>query len=475
MSPARLKNSLSEIKPFRLVKFFAIASFIVLLLVSFPFSLFISQRAKEIIFNNYHHYVLEVGAHMELQINLGFFMPLRLNEETVSLSNKRQMEMLDAVIRNAIENVNVEVVKLHSIYEGVVIYSTDPGLSNEKSVITDGYLTALNGDISSELLTGEKGLWGFGIERIRGKKIVRTYIPLKVPLEYNRIVIAGILEMELDMTDQYRAIVKLQYQIFGISILMMTLIFFALLLIVHKAEKIIAKRNLEQRELVEQLNLAERLAALGEMVAGVSHEIKNPLGIIQSTAEFLNGMPDSNAIQKRLSGVITEEAIRLNRIVTEFLDFARPHELNIRECRLNMIIEKNLEFMKPEIDKNRIFVKTDIPVRGCEIFMDQDLIHRVLMNIIMNAIQAMENGGTLSVTTAESKGGYNITVQDTGSGISPDNIKKIFNPFFTTKEKGSGLGLPIVRKIIEGHNGTIDIESVEGEGTKVVIYLPRRY
>jgi signal transduction histidine kinase len=128
-------------------------------------------------------------------------------------------------------------------------------------------------------------------------------------------MILGIIELVLDLTEQYNSIIKRQYTTFGVFAIIMVIIFISMLLIVRKAEKIIENRAVEQRKLVEQLNLAERLAALGEMVAGVSHEIKNPLGIIQSTSELLNNMPDATETHKRLSGVITEESIRLNRIV----------------------------------------------------------------------------------------------------------------------------------------------------------------
>jgi signal transduction histidine kinase len=225
---------------------------------------------------------------------------------------------------------------------------------------------------------------------------------------------------------------------------------------------------------VEQLNLTERLAALGEMVSGVSHEIKNPLGIIHSTSEQLNNMPDATETQKRLSGVITEESIRLNRIVTEFLDFARPHALNLREFDLKEVINKNLEFLKPELEKKGISIENNLDGRSYMIEADRDLLHRVIMNLFINAIQAIPGEGRIIINITEEKGSYNLEIKDTGCGISEENMKKIFNPFFTTKQKGSGLGLPIVRKIIEGHGGQIDIESTEGNGTSVMIRLSKR-
>jgi signal transduction histidine kinase len=380
------------------------------------------------------------------------------------------MEALDRTVRNATESLNVDLFNIYSLEEGFIIYSTDPSLIKKKTEKTEGYLKAIKGNISIELISEEKDFWGLGIKGVGGQKKVRTYIPLESP----DVPVTGIIEMVLDMTEQYNSIIKRQYTTFGVFAVIMFTIFFAMLLIVRKAESIIESRSIEQRKLVEQLNLAERLAALGEMVAGVSHEIKNPLGIIQSTSELLNSMPNADETQKRLSGVITEESIRLNRIVTEFLDFARPHELNIHEFDIKEIINKNIDFLRPEIDKKRINVESNLDSRSYMIEADQDLLHRVLMNLILNSIQSMPESGTIQVNVGEEKGAYSIRIKDNGSGISDENISKIFNPFFTTKERGSGLGLPIVRKIIEGHGGTVDIESAKGVGTSVTLHLPRK-
>jgi signal transduction histidine kinase len=277
----------------------------------------------------------------------------------------------------------------------------------------------------------------------------------------------------MNMTKQYNSILKLQYYIFGVFLFIMVLIFFALLYVVHNAEEIIQKRAAEQKELEDQLHLAERLAALGQMVAGVSHEIKNPLGIIQSTAELLNGMNQADEKQKRLSLVIKEESIRLNNIVTEFLDFARPYELNIQECRLDEIIKKNILFLEQELDKKGIKVKDNFEGRDLTIHADPERLYRVFMNLVINSIHAIKDSGEINISVDEEKNGYIVKIKDTGAGISKENLKKIFNPFFTTKEKGSGLGLSIVRNIIEGHEGTISIESDEGAGTQVAIFLPK--
>ncbi|MFC1841115.1 PAS domain-containing sensor histidine kinase, partial [Thermodesulfobacteriota bacterium] len=416
MSQSHHRTNIPEVKPFRLAKYFAITSFIVIIIISIPFALFISQKAKDILIKNYTDYAFQVGTHIDLQLLLNFTIPMYQQYGNITLSSEPQREALDTAVRNATESLNVDVINLHSLYDGLIIYSTDPALVKEKTFKTNGYLKASKGELSSELISEEDNFWGVSLGAIGGQKKVRTYIPLKIPLR-DEILIIGILEMVLDMTDQYNSIAKFQYTIFGMSVLIMVIIFFALLFIVRKAQRIIESRTIEQRKLVEQLNLAERLAALGEMVAGVSHEIKNPLGIIQSTAELLNNMPDADEKHKRLSSVITEESIRLNRIVTEFLDFARPHELNLHKVYLNEIIQKNIDFLKPEIDKKGITVETNIDSQRFQITADQDLLHRVLMNLIINAMQAIPGEGKINIHVAEEKGGYNIDIMDSGRGI----------------------------------------------------------
>lgn len=465
-------NIKPETKPFRLVKYFAITSFISLIAISFPFVVFISKGAKDILLKDFFEdYRNMIGENLNNQFNNYYVSPnVSMYGTLPPVGSEEQQQRIDEVIKFAIRGSNIESVKICSTPDGTVVYSTDPKLLKEKIGETSQYLKAVNGVSSSKLISQDKGPWGFG-----GAKKVRAYIPMTFFKELTgEEYVAGVFEVILDMTKQYNSILKLQYFIFGVSLFIMVFIFFALLFIVHNAEEIIKKRAAEQKELEAQLHLAERLAALGEMVAGVSHEIKNPLGIIQSTAELLTGMNQTDEKQKRLSLVIKEESIRLNNIVTEFLDFARPYELNIEECRLDEIIRKNISFLEQELDKKGIKVRDNFEGRNLIIHADPERLYRVFMNLIINSIQAIKDPGEIDIRVDEEKNGYLIKIEDTGPGINKEDMKKIFNPFFTTKEKGSGLGLSIVRNIIEGHEGTISIENAEGSGTKVIIYLPKK-
>ena len=168
------------------------------------------------------------------------------------------------------------------------------------------------------------------------------------------------------------------------------------------------------------------------------------------------------------------EANRLNEKVTEFLDFARPRVPSLQACQVDKVMDRSLEFIQPEIERLHITLDRDYQTDGRPQSADPDLLHQAFLNILLNAIQAMPVGGALNVTVASGpkNQGIEIRVQDTGDGIGPERLKKIFNPFYTTKEKGSGLGLPIVRSIIESHQGSVKINSTPGQGTAVIITLP---
>ena len=475
------KKAAKKGKQFRLVKFFAYASFVVFIIFSLPFSMVISQRAKDILMKSHETYALLLGENLNHQVFQNFVLPVTQQFGKMRLREKQQQELMDRIVRNTTHSFKIDLVNMYDINQGVIAYSTDPGLIGKKVRESLGYKKAIMGQNSSRLVSGGDGIWGTGIQRIGGEKKLRTYIPFMGvgPFLGETGHVLGVFELIQDLTEEYESLVRFQYLIFGMSILIMGMIFVALLFIVHKAEKTIAERAREQRELETQLNQSERLAALGRMIAGVSHEIRNPLGIIRSTAELMGSMSTGNESQAKLSGLIVEESSRLNNIVTEFLDFARPQEPHLQDCDLDEILDKNMTFLQMALETKKISLRNNLPHRPLPLRADPQLLYRSFLNIFMNAIQAMENAGTLSVGISEVKDQYRVVIEDDGGGIREKDLKKIFDPFFSTKDKGSGLGLSIVRNIIEGHRGRIWIESRHKEsasrktGTRVFIQLPK--
>ncbi|MFO7964089.1 MAG: ATP-binding protein, partial [Desulfobacterales bacterium] len=269
------------------------------------------------------------------------------------------------------------------------------------------------------------------------------------------------------------SIFRFQILVFTTISFVMVSIFVIMLLIVRRGEGIIRQRALERLKLEENLNRAKHLSSLGEMTAGISHEIRNPLGIIKSSAELLKKKMNTLDPKNKIPNIIIEESGRLNNIITDFLNYARPKSPVYVECRIEDILEKNLTFLKPQIDKKGYIIKTYIADSLPRLSADADMLYQAFLNVLINAMQAMPNGGEIQIEARASDNLLFVVFEDEGPGIDSENIEKIWDPFFTTKETGTGLGLGIVKNIVEAHGGTIDIRNNSPlRGVSVEIELP---
>ncbi len=226
----------------------------------------------------------------------------------------------------------------------------------------------------------------------------------------------------------------------------------------------------------------EKMAALGQLTAGIAHEIKNPLGIILGSAQVVANPEKPEAMRHRAAQFIIDEVIRLNNTLKAFLAFARPVAPNMQPTDLSQLLEDTLDNLAGPLEKQAIRVDRSLmrPVPPCA--ADPDQIRQVLLNILFNAIQAMPDGGslTVAVSTIDQEVGHNgtatrqiaVAVADTGAGIGPDQLERIFEPFVTFKDDGTGLGLSIVKQILKQHHATIDVESRVGKGSTFTIRIP---
>lgn len=221
----------------------------------------------------------------------------------------------------------------------------------------------------------------------------------------------------------------------------------------------------------ESLRTKERLASLGEMSAGIAHEIRNPLGIISSSAQLLD-REVTNAEARQLLEIIQEESTRLNGLITEFLTFGRQLEPQRQPCDLAVLIARILDSLQNAAQQKDISLVLDRECPACMASVDADMIQQVLLNLLLNALEATAPGGRVRVALEKYPERLDIVVGDSGHGISAENLSKVFDPFFTTKSEGNGLGLANAYKIMESHGGSLKVASRVGEGSIFTASLP---
>lgn len=230
----------------------------------------------------------------------------------------------------------------------------------------------------------------------------------------------------------------------------------------------------ERKRLQEQLRKTERIAELGTLASGMAHEIGTPMNVILGRAEYLMERVNEEPIKKGLQTIVSQVE-RITRVMNQLLSFARRKEPERRAMDLKSVVENSVEIFHERLARHRIQVELTMDEQCRMVQADADQMSQVMINLIMNAVHAMPDGGTLRIGLAPEKDMMKLTVTDTGHGIPQEAIEKIFEPFFTTKEfgKGTGLGLTVVKDIIEEHQGSIAVESEQGKGTTFTILLPQ--
>ena len=228
-----------------------------------------------------------------------------------------------------------------------------------------------------------------------------------------------------------------------------------------------------QRKLGRELQTADRLAAISRVSGGVAHEVKNPLNAILLHVEVARAKLSSGDtdVSPQME-IISKEILRLDRVVKTFLDFTRPVELNISQVPVQELVNDMVELARPQADAARIRISAHQEVEGVEVRIDRDLIKQAVLNIVVNAMQAMPDGGELTFDSSATDDTAEIRISDNGVGIPPELREKIFRLYYTTKKDGSGIGLAMTFRIVQLHDGTIDFTSEPGKGTTFVVRLP---
>ncbi len=458
-------------KPFRLVKYFTFTSLVLVFLGTLMLSMLNTHWARELLRQKSEAYSRLLIENLNHQVFIQFILPVAVRYGQIELRREEQAERMDKVVRSTLHSFQVETVNIYD-RAGTIAYSFDESRVGVTDAGGRELAAALAGETTIRLV--QQGNWLRIFLGIPEESRLVTFAPLRAerPLSTLSGPVLGAVEITQDISDDYRAIFDFQVSVIYTSTGVMGPLFVILIFVVKRGEHIIEQRNRERLRLKEELSRAAHLASLGEMIAAVSHEIRNPLGIIRSSAELLKkklaGTPRSTAI----ADIIVEEATRLNGIITDFLNYARPADPHLTPCRIEKVIEKAVTNLTPEFEARDCVIEQRSGPALPTLQADGDMLYQAFLNLLINALQAMPGGGKIELETRLENAAVEILVQDQGEGIPEEVLAKIWDPFFTTKERGTGLGLGIVRKLIEAHGGRIDIENRPEGGVRALIRLP---
>jgi two-component system sensor histidine kinase HydH len=232
------------------------------------------------------------------------------------------------------------------------------------------------------------------------------------------------------------------------------------------------KRREELKKAQGGLIQANKYKVIGELATGIAHEIRNPLGSIQGSLEILKKDYKPEDSKFEFLNILLKEVYRLNKVVTDFLNYARPSPPNLIDTEINQLVEETVLFLSPQAVKKGILFKTELGGNLPRIKADPSQLKQAFINLILNSLESIDDKGEITISAHQDKNRLKIVFQDSGRGMSEETKDEIFTPFFSTKEGGTGLGLGIVERIIQNHKGEIKVESTSGKGTIFTLSFP---
>jgi len=466
-----------------LVKFLSWSSLALILLVNLFLSIFLSNYARQDVLAKQQKFALLLAENLNHQIYQRFTLPTVIGFGRVDLSQPAQYDRLEKTVQSTIHSFHVNEVRIYG-FDKKVSFCTDKDLVGQAGYAGQAISEAMDQGTSSFQLVSRVGFLS-GIIDFHLKSdsvILRTIYPLRterslVPGNPQGIIM-GVLEFSQDITEDYQKVVDFQRIIVVTSLSSALLLFVMLRMIISRAGRINAQRIQEREQLERELQQQEKLAGMGRMVAGIAHEIRNPLGIIRSTAELLlKRNKDSDGVNAKLLSAIFDESKRLSKTVGDFLDYARPKAPRQDPVDLAMVLDQALTFLDSKCEEQGVAVTLDyapgLVVRG-----DKDLLYRAVYNVLSNALESLAEdkekarAPAIVVTARASEENVLLSVADSGPGFCPENKDRLLDPFFTTKDAGTGLGLAIVRNIVESHKATLSLDDAPDGGALVTMTFP---
>lgn len=467
--------------PFGFARFLSWVSLVLILATSIVMSVVITDSARNTMFRKQQEFASLLAENLNHQIYRRFTLPTLVGFGRIALRQPVQYERLDQLVQSVVHGLQVSRVRIYD-HGKVVSYSTDRADLGRTDLAGPEVAVALRDEDPSYTVDASISFWQalFTPRLEPGSFILRTTYPLRVENRLGRIdddddgPIMGVLEMTQDITNDTRSIIAFQWLIIGTASLSSLVLFGMLLVFIRRAERVMAERMQEKQRLEHELHQHEKLAGMGRVVASIAHEIRNPLGIIRSSAELLLKRPSSSdPVTARILQAIYDEAKRLSQTVNDFLDYARPRQPRQDPVETDAVLDRVLGFLEGELTRREVTVAREAEP-GITVSGDGDLLYRAFYNIMVNALQAMDGPGSITVTSRRDGDAVELAFRDSGPGFDPANRERLLDPFFTTKDDGTGLGLPIVNSIVTSHGGSLRIDNAPEGGAVVYVRLPLR-
>ena len=475
--------------PLGVARFLSWISLFLILACNILLSVLITNQAKDTMLQKQKDFALLTAESVNYQIYRRYSIPLSLGGKALVYQDRPQFEPLEQVINSAMQGAKIAYVRIYG-YNSTVTFSTLPSELGKKDIAPPQIAKVRNTDKPDFEIVSKIPAWRsmFSLYPAPESYMLRVTFPLNTQ---NRLLSfegdgpkLDVLEFSQDITSDYESIIRFQWSILGMAVVSSLILFALLQVFIKRAEKALQERMYEKELLEKELHQSEKLASMGRVVSSIAHEIRNPLGIIRSSAELVlrrqkkedECNPNANNNSTALIEAIHDEACRLSTTITDFLDYARPKVLSCQPVELNTIVDQALIFLGNSLAENNIQTKKDMPAEVL-VSGDKDLLYRAIYNIVANSAQALNQNGEITVRAQINEDNVMLDITDNGPGFSEEALQKALDPFFTTKDGGTGLGLAIVQSIIISHKGTITLSNQQEEGAplgaKVQIVIPR--
>ncbi len=488
---SRQTGPVQEKAPLSMARSLAWVTLVLILILSGLLATFISNAARSTLLVKQQEFSNLLADNLNHQIYRRFTLPTLVGFGRIALRQPAQYQRLDMLVQSVIHGLHVQDLRIYD-HSNMVTYATDEAVLWREDLASEAVKKALvDSDAATFDLVSTVPYWKafFSPALAQDSFHLRIIYPLRIENRLNSSEeegpVMGVLEFTRDVTDDVRSVVRFQWSIIGVTLLSSLLLFSLLILFIRRAQNVLDRRAKEEQRLLLELHQHEKLAGMGRVVAGIAHEIRNPLGIIRSSAELLLGRKAAaeDPMAAKILQAMYDESKRLSQTVNDFLDYARPRRPAQDAVTPYAVLEQALAFLEPELARLNIELnlKKADQEKNLKVTGDKDLLYRALYNVLSNAIQAVGQNGHVDVLLLRADlptggKGLEIRVRDYGPGFNADQpLDRFLDPFFTTKDDGSGLGLPIVDSIVSSHGGKLRLQNAppgENPGAVVSIFLP---